>query len=459
LLMSRKWIGARMRALVWWVTLLQVTVFSAAVLAAEGQFYLGAGGGSSTIKPATRSVDIQTGFSVEDDSDGLIKLFAGYDLTDYWSVEGFVASYGTAKLVGPARFSDSGNASGLGNNFLNDGGTVFGTVDYKLVGAQTLLQFPHNKPGLSAILKLGVSQILTNSSSNLPFTQADQTKFTTGFGLEYQLANHVAVRAEYIYHSEKVQGVSISALKRFGRRKVKTVPEPKVPPVVAKPAARVPAQRAKPSQRGNASSSRPRPTSRQPSQQARIPIKAPPPPPPAPARPRPPQGLSVAPSQDGDGDGVIDPLDRCPSTPAGVVVSSNGCAAPAEVAEASAAEMVSSVGPPRVLEGVTFESGSARLTLSAKQVLDEVARELLARPNVRVTVVGHTDNVGSARKNKLLSEKRAQAVARYLAHRGVPVSRLRYGGKGEEMPVASNATPEGRAANRRVELIEEQVGF
>jgi len=441
-----------------WITGFLAIGIPGAGVAGEGQFYLGAGGGVATIKPATRSVDVLTGFSVEDDSDGLIKLFAGYDLTDYWSVEGFVANYGTAKLTGPARFSNGGNTSGLGDNFLNNGETLFGTVDYKLVGAQTLLQFPHNKPGLSAILKLGVTDILTNSSNNLPFTQADQIKFTTGFGLEYQLANDVAVRAEYIYHSEKVQGISISALKRFGKRRVKTVPAPKAP-VVARPTTRAPAPRPA-SRPRNPQKNQRAPTAAQQPPRSRIPIKAPlvsAPAPVAPPRPRP--GLSVAPQQDGDRDGVIDSLDHCPGTLPGAPVSADGCAAPVVVPGATAEQMESTVGTPRILEGVTFESGSARLTAAAKRVLDDVAGELIQRSNIRVTVVGHTDSLGNAHKNMRLSEKRAKAVASYLVRHGVPVSRLRYGGKGEEMPLASNATPEGRATNRRVELIEERAGF
>ncbi len=423
-------------------------LLSGAAMAGDGQFYLGAGGGVSTIKPATRSVDVQTGFTVEDDSDGLIKLFAGYDLTDYWSIEGFYANYGTAKLTGPAQSIGGSNPSGLDNQFLTNGETIFGTVDYAIVGGQTLLQFPDNKPGLSAILKLGVSRILKNSSSNLPFTQADETRFTTGFGLEYQLKNGVAVRAEYEYQNENVQGISISALKRFGSRKVKTVPPPQAlqQPKSARPAAN-PAPR----------QPRPRPAARQPQprpqgQQAN---RRPPSPkvkqkPVAPA-----QRLSVAQPTDGDHDGVIDQLDRCPGTSPGAAVGADGCPVPA-IRASSAAETVAPAGgvAPRILEGVNFRSGSAVLTPAAKRALDRIAEELAQRPDVLVTVVGHTDNVGSARRNKRLSEQRARAVAEYLATHGIDPARLSYGGKGEEMPIVSNATPEGRAMNRRVELIE-----
>ena len=427
------------------------------VVAGEGQFYLAGGGGVSTITPATRGVNVQTGFSVEDDSDGLIKLFAGYDLTDYWSIEGFYANYGTAKLTGPGRFIGGSNPSGLGNDFLTNGDTIFGTVDYTIVGGQTLLQFPDNKAGLSAILKLGVSQILKNSSSNLPFDQADETKFTTGFGLEYQLKNGVAVRAEYEYHDEDTQGISISALKRFGGRKVKTTP-PKVVQEGERPQPRQqPQQQPRRQPARSEAKPQPRPVPRPtPPQNAAAPRTAPASP--APAAPPPRPGLSVAQSTDGDRDGVIDRLDRCPGTPPGKQVGADGCAIPEAMKTPLPATFVSSGEvSPRILEGVTFQSGSAVLTSEAKRILDGVAADLIQRPEVRVTVVGHTDNVGSARKNKQLSERRAEAVANYLAARGVDPARLSYGGKGEEMPIVSNATAEGRAMNRRVELIESPI--
>ena len=414
------------------------------ISAGERQFYFGAGGGQSTIKPSTRSVDITTGFRVEDDNDGLIKLFAGYDLTDYWSVEGSYANYGTAKLSGPADFNQGNGTAGLGNNFLGNSETIFGEVDYSVLAGQALLQFPNNNAGLSAILKIGVAQISTSSSANLPFTQANEIKFTTGFGLEYSLKNGVAVRAEYEYQDENIQGVSISALKRFGKRKVKTVPAPKQP-IVAK---------TKPQQKPKAPS-KAKPTVAKPAKPAA-----------APKLVVPQGGLSLAPSTDSDGDGVIDQLDRCADTRRGTQVTATGCPVlvtqsayesvqPIQSVETYTYEPVQTDGHTRILEGVSFGSGSATLTSNSKLILDGIAADLIQRPGVSIAVVGHTDSLGNAAKNKQLSERRAEAVANYIASRGFDPQRLRFGGKGEEMPLMLNTTAEGRAVNRRVELIEE----
>ena len=81
----------------------------------------------------------------------------------------------------------------------------------------------------------------------------------------------------------------------------------------------------------------------------------------------------------------------------------------------------------------------------------------LAHPHVwidtRIEVIGHTDNTGSAAFNQDLSQRRASSVANVLRDSGVPSNRLVTFGRGEEQPIASNLTPEGRAQNRRVEII------
>ena len=105
-----------------------------------------------------------------------------------------------------------------------------------------------------------------------------------------------------------------------------------------------------------------------------------------------------------------------------------------------------------VLEGVTFATASAVLTEGAKVVLDKVAGQLNGAPDVNVEVQGHTDNTGAAANNTRLSGLRAEAVRAYLASKGVAAARLTAKGYGSSVPVADNATPAGRAQNRRVEL-------
>jgi len=101
---------------------------------------------------------------------------------------------------------------------------------------------------------------------------------------------------------------------------------------------------------------------------------------------------------------------------------------------------------------ITFASGSADLQPSARSALSQVAVTLQKYPSSYIDVIGHTDNVGSDASNQRLSERRANTVLNYLVAQGVNPARLIAIGQGERSPVASNATPEGRQANRRVEL-------
>jgi len=135
---------------------------------------------------------------------------------------------------------------------------------------------------------------------------------------------------------------------------------------------------------------------------------------------------------DSDGDGVADHLDKCPNTPKGATVNEAGCWS---------------------LQATTlYDSNSSYIRTEAYPLLDEVASILEKNPEMEVEVQGHTDNTGSAKYNQWLSEKRAQKVKDYLVSKGIDSSRLEAKGYGLTQPVASNATEEGRAQNRRVEL-------
>jgi outer membrane protein OmpA-like peptidoglycan-associated protein len=105
-----------------------------------------------------------------------------------------------------------------------------------------------------------------------------------------------------------------------------------------------------------------------------------------------------------------------------------------------------------VLRGVAFDFDKAAVRADARPVLDEAVSVLAARPTVRVAVEGHTDGVGSDAYNQRLSERRARAVLDYLVRAGVASDRLEAQGFGKSRPVADNATADGRARNRRVEL-------
>lgn len=103
-------------------------------------------------------------------------------------------------------------------------------------------------------------------------------------------------------------------------------------------------------------------------------------------------------------------------------------------------------------DAVLFPTGKSTLSQAADATLSRVAYNLKQFPNTDVTVVGYTDNTGSVQLNQNLSEKRAQSVVDYLESQGIAASRLKAVGMGEEDPIVSNATPQGRAQNRRVEM-------
>jgi outer membrane protein OmpA-like peptidoglycan-associated protein len=105
-----------------------------------------------------------------------------------------------------------------------------------------------------------------------------------------------------------------------------------------------------------------------------------------------------------------------------------------------------------VLEGVTFESASARLQAGSYVELDSLARELMASPNMKIEIGGHTDNSGNAADNMRLSSLRADAVRNYLLAKGVPFRQMVSKGYGATVARTPDNSPQGRALNRRVEI-------
>ena len=104
-------------------------------------------------------------------------------------------------------------------------------------------------------------------------------------------------------------------------------------------------------------------------------------------------------------------------------------------------------------QDVLFATDSSTLRPDLTRDIKAVAANLIRYPNSTIEVIGHTDNSGSAASNQDLSQRRAVSVANVLRESGVPNARIAAYGRGEDQPIASNLTPEGRAANRRVEII------
>ena len=105
---------------------------------------------------------------------------------------------------------------------------------------------------------------------------------------------------------------------------------------------------------------------------------------------------------------------------------------------------------------ILFRSAEATLMSSAREKLDQVAKALIAVRARNLIVEGHTDSRGSESYNQGLSQRRADAVRDYLVQKGYPADRIQARGKGEGSPIADNASPEGRANNRRVEIVIER---
>jgi len=107
----------------------------------------------------------------------------------------------------------------------------------------------------------------------------------------------------------------------------------------------------------------------------------------------------------------------------------------------------------REVEDIHFDFDKAEVNASGRDILDHAVKVLRDNPDLHVTVEGHTDSVGSAAYNQKLSERRAQAVKRYLVRQGIESNRISAEGYGKSRPIASNDTDEGRAQNRRAEIV------
>jgi outer membrane protein OmpA-like peptidoglycan-associated protein len=115
--------------------------------------------------------------------------------------------------------------------------------------------------------------------------------------------------------------------------------------------------------------------------------------------------------------------------------------------------LASSVSKTMALQNIFFETGSYSILSSSEPELNSLARTLQNNPGMKIEIRGHTDNVGDAVSNQLLSENRAKSVFIYLTGKGITADRIAYKGFGEKQPLGSNDTEEGRKQNRRTEFV------
>ena len=128
-----------------------------------------------------------------------------------------------------------------------------------------------------------------------------------------------------------------------------------------------------------------------------------------------------------------------------------------KVHQARVDEMPNNVLRVTMTGDTSFNTNSTDIKPGFHSTLDKIADVVVRYNKTTLTVAGHTDDVGSAQYNQGLSERRARAVAQYLESKKVNPVRLALVGKGESMPIASNATDGGRAENRRVEIYVQPV--
>ncbi len=428
----------------------------------EKQWYLGAGIGRSHMDPDTD----ETGFSVDEKHDTGYRIFAGYDITERFSLEGYYSWLGKAEL------------------------SPNGELKYKDFGLSALYyvykaQRPHM--GWGVFGRAGVGRMLNDA--DIAYERDNENHIMLGAGVEYGFEDGIALRIDADFYDTDARLFAINLLKRFGASKSEPQPaavvdsdndgvgdsEDRCPNSAA--GAVVDSQGCERDSDGDGVADG---QDRCPDTAAGSQVDT--------------QGCVVVSDADGDGvsdsddrcpntpagtrvdprgceldsdhDGVADSRDRCPDTPSTVVVDAQGCELDSDgdgvadsqdrcldtpsgtAVDARGCKLQETI----VLKGVTFTTASAELIGDSPRVLDEVVTTLRRNPDLKLEIAGYTDNTGNHDYNVRLSQQRAEAVRDYLVAQGIAAERLQAKGYGPSDPIADNGTEDGRAANRRVAL-------
>jgi len=171
---------------------------------------------------------------------------------------------------------------------------------------------------------------------------------------------------------------------------------------------------------------------------------------------------------DSDGDGIIDSKDACPNVAGlaefdgcpdsdgdGIIDSKDACPNVAGSAEFDGCPDITVIQEvaDKIIEKLIFGFDEATIDSKYHEDLDELAQQLTQNKALRLSIAGHTDNIGSREYNKRLSQRRADAVKQYLVEQGVSEGRITTSALGQQEPVATNQTDAGRQLNRRVKLV------
>ena len=380
----------------------------------ESSWYAGGAVGMSRLQP-----DGNAGWDVSDENDVAKKVYGGINIGRDFGLEAFWNDFGEATVTSKA----GGNEA---------------KVKYQGYGANIVYHVPSYFGDLHPIAKVGVAKLKT-SGDGVTVNQKNKFSVMAGVGAEYDLGEGFRVRGEYEYFDKDIDQVSIGLNWRpkmdrqsFDRsRGVITQREQMQPIVIVNNPAPI-IQRAAPP---------PRPVVR-PAPRPKPVIKRAPPPKPViktVVKHVPVYIQKPAPK----------PIVRTIIKQAPPVIQRVEVVRPAPVVKKSRTIHKTLAG------GSHFASSSASLTYEGRNALNRLANDLLNDQVVihNISIVGHTDSVGSTQSNQRLSEQRANSVANYLASRGLNRGLMTVLGRGESQPIASNVNASGRAQNRRVNIV------
>ncbi len=354
------------------------------------QFYGAIGGGASRLEPDTSAAQ---GIDVNDRVEPAGQITVGADLSNTFSVELHSADLGSAGL------------------------SPTGRINYHVNGGSVLMYAGNDRAARKGFMgygRVGVAVTENSPVGNVVFESNEDPQPLVGAGLEY-MGRHLGLRSEVIVFDKDAQFAQLGVIYRLGggNGDVDELPETISPVPLPAPPANEQVLEELPD----------------------LPDL------PATVDTQPLAELEPIPDlrdedTDTDADGIPNPLDNCPATEQGMEVDDQGCAI-----------------FNGVVDGVNFARGSATLTGEAQVKLDNVISTLRDFPDALIAIAAHTDGTGREEDNLALSRERAISVARYLISRGVPKELMSARAFGEYRPIADNESAEGRAMNRRVEIV------
>ena len=382
----------------------------------ESSWYAGGAVGMSRLQP-----DGNVGWDVSDENDVAKKVYGGVNIGRDFGLEAFWNDFGEATVTSKTSGADA-------------------KVKYQGYGANIVYHVPSYLGDLHPIAKVGVAKLKT-SGEGVTVNQKNKFSVMAGVGAEYDLGEGFRVRAEYEYFDKDIDQVSVGLNWRpvmdrqsFDRSRGMITQREQVQPIVIvnnpapiiqplpapKPVVR-PAPRPKPKPRPVIKRAPPKPVIKTVVKHVPVYIQKPAP----------------------------KPIVKTVIKQAPPIIQRVEVVRPAPAVKKSRTIHKTLAG------GSHFASNSASLTYEGKNALNRLANDLLNDRVVihNISIVGHTDSVGSVQSNQRLSEQRANSVANYLSSRGLNRGLMTVIGKGETQPIASNVNASGRAQNRRVNIV------